>query len=148
MIDPSESEQALQLINTLRMEDIHQIDVIKGAQAIGFHTKATGGLIAITTKSGNTSNNAKHIATNIKSLVPLGFQKPTSFYSPRYEAMTEKENSLSDYRTTIHWDPRLKVKKGKANIVFFATDKDMDYSIVIEGIGEDGSLLRIEERIK
>ena len=148
MIDPSESEQALQLINTLRMEDIHQIDVIKGAQAIGFHTKATGGLIAITTKSGNTSNNAKHIATNIKSLVPLGFQKPTSFYSPRYEAMTEKENSLSDYRTTIHWDPRLKVKKGKANIVFFATDKDMDYSIVIEGIGENGSLLRIEERIK
>jgi hypothetical protein len=40
------------------------------------------------------------------------------------------------------------VKDGKAKVEFYTADNVVDYSIVIEGVGEYGSLLRIEERVK
>ena len=79
--------------------------------------------------------------------MPLGFQQPVEFYAPRYELTSEKEKSTPDLRTTIHWQPRLKVKNGKVDIEFYTADGLVDYSVVIEGVGKDGSLLRVEETI-
>ena len=139
---------AMEAINSLRPEQIAQIDVIKGAQAVGFHSKATGGVIAITTKRGHEKYNASWSPTNLKHIMPLGFQLPVEFYSPRYELSVDKEKTEPDLRTTIHWQPRLEVKNGKAEIEFYTADGPVDYSVVIEGVGEDGSLLREEKRIE
>ena len=138
---------AMEAINSLRPEQIAQIDVIKGAQAVGFHSKATGGVIAITTKRGHEKYNASWSPTNLKHIMPLGFQLPVEFYSTRYELSVDKEKTEPDLRTTIHWQPRLEVKNGKAEIEFYTAEGPVDYSVVIEGVGEDGSLLRVEKRI-
>ena len=146
--DDYENMQAIQIINSLNKEDIAQIDVIRGgAFVLAYHSKATGGLMAITTKRGAEGYNAQWGPTNLKTIMPLGFQQPVEFYSPRYELTSEKEKSTPDLRTTIHWQPRLKVKNGKVDVEFYTADGLVDYSVVIEGIGKDGSLLRVEETI-
>lgn len=131
----------------MNKDDIAQIDVIKGASVVSYAPFSGGNLIAITTKRGGKEYNAKWDPTNLKTIMPLGYQLPVEFYSPRYELVSDKEKETPDLRTTIHWQPRVQVKNGKANIEFYTADGLVNYSVVIEGVGEDGSLLRVEERI-
>ena len=138
----------MELLRTIYKEDIQQIDVIKPPYSLIYDPMTTGGVIAITTKRGGKEYNARWSPTNLKHIMPLGFQLPVEFYSPRYELLVDKEKTEPDLRTTIHWQPRLEVKNGKAEIEFYTADGPVDYSVVIEGVGEDGSLLRVEKRIE
>ena len=82
--DTYENMAALQVVQSLNPQNISQIDVIKGAFAVAAHSKATGGLIAITTKRGGAEYKAKWHPTNLKAIMPLGFQQPAEFYTPKY----------------------------------------------------------------
>ena len=135
-------------LRNFQMHDIAQIDVIPAPWCNFWDPFAGGGLIAITTKVGDGSYNAKWHPTNLKYTMPLGYQPPAEFYVPRYDFTAEREKKEPDLRTTIHWQPRLQVKNGKANIDFYTADGVVDYTVVIEGVGEDGSLLRVEEKIR
>ena len=121
------------ILRHLLKDDIEQIDVIKAPYSVIYDPMNSAGIVAI---------------TNLKNIMPLGFQPPVEFYSPRYELTIDKEKIESDLRTTLHWQPCLEVKNGKAKIEFYTADGPVDYSVVIEGVGEDGSLLRVEEKIK
>ena len=131
------------IVLSMNKDDIAQIDLVR------LHAFATlGQVIAITTKGGDGKYNAQWHPTNLKTTMPLGFQLPVEFYAPKYELAIDKEKKELDLRTTIHWQPRLKVKDGKAKVEFYTADNVVDYSIVIEGVGEGGSLLRVEGRVK
>lgn len=147
MVDKAENEMAMDLLRNMSVSEVGQIDIIRGAQALTFHSKATGGVVAITTKEGGRGKNAKYPTTNIKTIMPLGFQEPIAFYAPRYELSSDKVKETPDLRTTIHWQPQLEIKDGKAIVDFYTADSPVDYSVVIEGVGMDGSLLRLEKRI-
>ena len=138
----------MELLRSIYKEDIEQIDVVKPPFSLIYDPMSYGGVISITTKRGHEKYNARWTTTNLKTIMPLGFQPPAEFYSPRYELAVDKEKPEPDLRTTIHWQPCLEVKNGKAKIEFYTADGPVDYSVVIEGVGEDGSLLRVEERIK
>lgn len=138
----------MDILKTLSKEDIMQIDIIKSPFSLIYDPMTPTGVIAITTKQGGQEHNAKWITTNLKTIMPLGFQPPVEFYSPRYELAIDKEKEAPDLRTTIHWQPRLKVKNGKAEIEFYTADGLVDYSVVIEGVGEDGSLLYVQTQIQ
>ena len=142
------SGRQLEVLRTLNKDDIEQVDVMKPPYSLIYDPMTIGGVIAITTKRGSDKYNAKWGLTNLKTTMPLGFQKPSEFYVPRYDLIAEKENKNPDLRTTIHWQPHLKVQNGKANIEFYTADGTVDYSVVIEGVGKDGRLLRMEENIK
>jgi hypothetical protein len=129
------------------MKDVEQIDIITAPYSLSYDPLSEGGIIAISTKTGENGN-AKWHPTNLKTVMPLGYQRPVEFYVPKYKHMGNKVNPLPDLRTTIHWQPRLKVNRGKADIEFYAADGLVDYTVVIEGVGEDGSLLRIEKTIR
>ena len=134
-------------LRTFLIEDLAQIDVIHSPFSLAYEPLGNG-VVAITTKNGQGYYGAKWHPTNLKHIMPLGFQPPVEFYSPRYELAVDKEKTEPDLRTTIHWQPRLEVKNGKAEIEFYTADGPVDYSVVIEGVGEDGSLLRVEKKIK
>ena len=136
------------ILRHLLKDDIEQIDVIKAPYSVIYDPMNSAGIVAITTKKGGMKYNARWAPTNLKPIMPLGFQPPVEFYSPRYELTIDKEKIESDLRTTLHWQPCLEVKNGKAKIEFYTADGPVDYSVVIEGVGEDGSLLRVEEKIK
>ena len=135
-------------LRTFFVKDIAQIDIINAPLSLAYDPLSDNGAIAITTKTGDNNYGAEWHPTNLEHIMPLGFQLPVEFYSPRYELSVDKEKTEPDLRTTIHWQPRLEVKNGKAEIEFYTADGPVDYSVVIEGVGEDGSLLRVEKRIE
>lgn len=136
------------MIATFNKNDIEQIDVLKPPFSGFFDPRFGNGAVIITTKRGGENHNAKWIKTNLKRSMPLGFQEATEFYAPKYDFTTEKENKVPDLRTTIYWNPAIRVKEGKADFEFYTADGLIDYSIVIEGVSDDGRLLRVEKEIK
>ena len=69
------------LINYLPVETIGQIDIIKGAHAVGYFDGKQNMIIAVFTKRGGyrTINYGK---TNTGYLTPMGYQIPVDFYPP------------------------------------------------------------------
>ena len=130
------------------MFDIMQIDIIYPPFSLCYDPLSDGGVIAFTTKTGAGQGGAKWHPTNLKTIMPLGFQKPAEFYVPRYDLIVDKESKNPDLRTTIHWQPHLSIQNGKGQIEFYTADGPVDYSVVIEGVGKDGRLLRVDDRIK
>ena len=85
-------------------------------------------------------------------IYPLGYQEPIEFYSPTYEKRQSDEGNdsfIPDFRPTIYWNPNLQTDTdGKCSFSFYAGDRSTTYSVVIEGIKDDGKLIQEVKRIK
>lgn len=135
-------------IDDIPLSDIKQIDVLKGPRAAILGSDAMEGAIVITTKNG--PNNMEEIAKyNIKTISPLGFQKPIEFYSPKYETKKQINDKTPDLRTTIFWKPDVIVsEKGEASFEFYTADSEKtNYSVVIEGVTDAGEIIYTIENI-
>jgi hypothetical protein len=138
------SDYDLDMINPM---DIEKIGVLRGTQAILLGSDAVGGAIVITTKKGKYDP-YKMPRFNIKTVVPLGYQKPAEFYSPRYETKEERETGPPDLRTTIYWNPNVTVSSsGEATFDFYSADAPTDYNVMIEGITVDGLIIQSKNKI-
>lgn len=61
------------------------------------------------------------------------------FYSPRYDNASERQARLPDPRTLLYWNPTVVTKSGAATeIEFYASDVPGNYTVVVEGIANDG----------
>jgi hypothetical protein len=127
--------------NIIDPSSIERIAVLTGSQATLLGGEGAGGAIVITTKKGLTGR--KDIPRfNIKSVTPLGYQRPAEFYSPRYETEEQRDNRQPDLRTTIYWNPDVTVSsEGEASFDFYTADANTTYSVVIEGITSDGAII-------
>jgi TonB-dependent SusC/RagA subfamily outer membrane receptor len=121
--------------------DIENIAVFKGASAAIFGMRGGNGAIAITLKKGVTRQAIT--APSLMHIKPLGFQKPTEFYVPKYEVDSIRKQVKPDLRTTIYWNPKLlSDSTGTINIKFYTADKPNDYNINLEGISKTGEICR------
>lgn len=137
-------------LNDLNITDIEEIGVIKGAQA-GSMLGARGGAgaVVIRTKTGNSKNIIEPKEDNIKSIMPLGYQQPISFYSPKYETAREINDKQPDLRTTIYWNSNINTSSlGEASVDFYTADFITDYSVIIEGMTTDGKIVYGINKIK
>lgn len=134
------------LFTAFNINDIEQIDVIKGPLAAGYLQGKQFFLIAITTKKGGEQYNTRYISTNMSVWTPLGYQKPVEMYSPRYEKPSASPNK-PDMRTTIYWKPNVIIKDGKAYFSFYTADSPSSYNIIIEGVSTEGNIFRKVETI-
>jgi hypothetical protein len=104
------------------------------------------GAIVITTKKGFVRK--EFPVFNLKRITPLGIQKPIEFYSPKYETADQRNETPSDLRTTIYWNPNVKLSpEGEATLDFYTADAATSYSVVIEGITLDGQIIRSVNKI-
>ena len=56
---------------------------------------------------------------------------------------------MQDMRTTIHWQPVIKTdSSGVASFDFYTADEPTSYTVAIEGLTEDGKIIRKEEKIR
>jgi len=79
---------------------------------------------------------------NIKPVIPLGYQAPVEFYSPKYDTKESIDNPSQDLRTTIYWKPNVITdNEGNAKLDFYTSDDPSTYSVVIEGVSDDGKLI-------
>ena len=128
-------------INYLTTNDVEEILLFKGASANIFGSKGNAGVIAITLKKGASIKPETEIS--IVTVTPLGFQKPAQFYVPKYNLDSARLSDKPDLRTTVYWNPKLKTDaNGTVHVKFFTADKANDYSVVMEGISEDGQICR------
>jgi TonB-dependent SusC/RagA subfamily outer membrane receptor len=140
-------------LETVSVHDVESIDVFKGANAAMFGVRASGGVISITTRRGidvirEVEKMRANKALNYTHYTPLGYQKPAEFYSPRYETLEVKYQSIPDYRTTIFWKPDIVISEdSEASFEFYTSDFPTTYSVVIEGLTTDGRIIRQVEKI-
>lgn len=136
-----------EFLSSIPIQDVDEVEVIKDGTAAIFGMRGANGVIMITTKRGEITS-ARDIKFNIKYITPLGYQVTKEFYSPRYETEDKKSNPNPDLRTTIHWAPSLKTdNSGSAAIDFYTSDGSTSYSVVVEGITTNGSLIHSVHKI-
>jgi len=104
--------------NQVRVEDIDAISISNLADS---YYNAPGGVVSIKFKEGATISSGA-TSPNLIHFVPLGYCKPSRFYSPRYD-LGEKPESF-DNRNTVFWDPCVEFKDGKAEKAFLLPQKD------------------------
>lgn len=76
---------------------------------------------------------------------PLPLYLPRDFYRPRYAA---KNNSVPDFRSTIHWEPNLVTdENGNATVSFYAADKPGTYTVTVEGTDMQGHFGTVTKKI-
>jgi hypothetical protein len=79
---------------------------------------------------------------HVKKITPLGYSSPIEFYSPKYDTQEALDFSIPVLRTTIYWNPNVIVNSdGSVKVDFYTADIPSSYSVVIEGICPDGTLI-------
>ncbi|MCL2738301.1 MAG: TonB-dependent receptor plug domain-containing protein, partial [Bacteroidales bacterium] len=142
-------DNTMPLIGTSYLEivsinNIAQIDVLRGAEASIFGVRGSNGVIVIHTKRGEITDNIASQPFHIKTLLPLGFQPPAEFYAPKYETAALRNSPKPDLRTTIHWQPVVQTNSlGEASFEFYTADEPGSYTVIIEGLCRDGQIIRV-----
>jgi TonB-dependent SusC/RagA subfamily outer membrane receptor len=136
-------------LNMISHHDIAQIDILKGANASIYGMRGTNGVIVIYTKTGSNTTKITTQPLHFKALSPLGYQQPVEFYAPKYETEAQRSSHKPDLRTTIHWHPVVQTDSlGVASFEFYTADERTSYTVIIEGLADDGTIIRKEEKIK
>ena len=131
------------------VDDLESIDVFKGTSVVLFGTRGGNGVISLTTRIWDFTTPRKSKKFNYAAYRPLGFQQPAEFYAPKYDTPEAKNQTVTDYRTTIFWKPDVVVSEnGMASFDFYTADFATTYSVVIEGLTENGEIIRHIEKIK
>ena len=139
-LNMSDSE-TMKMLKEINVYDIGQVEYTRGAQAVIFGPEGSSGIIEIFTKRGEFTPVQKP-NLNIKKLLPLGYQQPVEFYSPKYDTPESKENKTPDLRSVIYWKPDVVIDSaGKASFEFYMADSSSAYTVVIEGITDEGELI-------
>ena len=144
------SEQFSDMIDAIHPSDIAQIDLIIGSAAAAYGPQAFGGAIVIYTKTIDDYKNEENKFTrgDIRNISPLGYQLPIEFYAPKYDTPAKRNSPNFDLRTTIHWQPVVKTDdQGEASFDFYTADEATSYTVIIEGIADDGSIIRQEGQL-
>ena len=134
-------------LDMMNIFEIAQIDVIKDGTSAIFGSRGGNGIISIHTKTGDVVVN--RLQFNMAKVTPLGYHRPTEFYSPKYETTQARENPTPDLRTTLYWNPNIIVNEtGEASFEFYSADSASDYSVNIEGLSDKGKIIRYVGKIK
>jgi len=135
-------------LNMVNVHDVVQIDILKNADnTVIYGFRGVNGVIAIYTKKG-TTNNIVDRPFHIKTVLPLGYQKPVEFYAPKYDTPEKRNEQTPDLRTTIHWQPVLQTNSlGIASFEFYTADELASYTVTVEGLANDGSIIRHEGKV-
>jgi len=130
-------------IEWLDVSDVAHVDLLTSPTALTHFPNGGSGVIAIYTKTGNRTSIKRPY---LKTIIPLGFQTPVEFYTPKYNL--PEQNTMPDLRTTIHWQPSLTTDEtGTASFSFYTADAPSTYSIVIEGVTDNGKIIYKRDKI-
>ena len=135
-------------LDDISMDDVAQIDILKGNAAAIFGSQGFNGVISIFTGGKNNLRNSISTQALQKTLLPLGYQQPIEFYAPKYETQNQN-NSRPDLRTTIHWIPVVQTtSRGMASFEFYTADEATSYTVTIEGLADNGTIIQHYGKVK
>lgn len=129
-----DNEQIWEMFESITMDEVEAINI---SGSPDFMYNSPGGLVTVKLKSGVSIERDISRERSMAYFVPLGWQKPKKFYSPRYDK--GDINEYFDNRNTIYWNPCVQVDGGNASFDFCNTDQqDYPYVVRIEGCTLNG----------
>lgn len=142
-------EEDYDMVKLLMPRDLVSINFIMPPRSYAFWGSAgENGVIVITTNPHFVRPEIPR--PNMVTFSLLGYQKRAEFYMPHYEVDSVRIALVDsiDRRKTIYWNPAVKTdQEGKANFAFSASDSFGPYTVVIEGILNDGRVCRKVKKI-
>lgn len=75
-----------------------------------------------------------------------GYSVAKTYYAPVYA--TPESKSVLDKRSSLYWNPQLKLDNKQANIQFYNSDAVKKYTIVVEGLDKNGLPIRAQKTIE
>lgn len=136
-------------LNSITVPDIEAIEIfLKDDLGTVSRMYQNNGVVSIYTKKVEKKPRMSLIEiekllpkSNVIDLVPLGYIKERKFYEPKYE--TPESKAINDLRTTIYWNPKVKVTEtGEAALEFYNADGNGQYKVIVEGMDETGNVGR------
>jgi hypothetical protein len=144
IVESYEDESPAFDLSQINMMDIERVDIYRGlSSGAAWGPRGAAGVVSITTRKGEFSSlRANKTQFNSKVIYPLGYLVPDEFYSPKYETEAQKSNIVPDFRSTLFWKPNIHTgEDGKASLNFYTSDNVSSYSVIVEGITNDGLIL-------
>jgi hypothetical protein len=137
-----EVQTDVSMISNIPVSDVAYIKVFRPPFVGGFG--GGNGAIAIYTRRGSDRQNTPGKGLNSNTV--MGYTPVKQFYAPNYAAFVPK-NEQRDVRTTIYWNPLLKVSPNKHVVTFYFYNNDVtnSFRVVIEGMSTDGQLTHVEQ---
>ena len=130
----NETEESWYVYDQVRVEEIEAISISTLSDS---YYNSEGGVVSIRFKKDLPSSSLIPTNPDLIYFVPLGYSKPSKFYSPRYDL--GENNEVLDCRNTVYWNPCVVLSDGKADIDFCTTDQeDYPYYVRVEGKTADG----------
>lgn len=146
VIDDIVYEDASDILKDIQVSDMSSISLLRGADAVILGPRASGGAVVITLKAPR--NLPARPAQGIITYTPLGYSESVEFYHPTYETPEKKNAQRSDFRSTVYWNPELRLNaEGKATIEYYTPDSTAPEDIIIEGVDKNGKVCRILQTI-
>ncbi len=133
-------------VRNINIDEIDEIEVIKDASAAVFGMKGANGAISDHDKTGR--NNTPRTCEERSTCIPFGYQRLKRFYPVCYDT-EEKQSSVSeDNRSTLYWNPCVPITdNGEASFDFYTSDSDTPYTILVQGVSEDGRIISLKRKI-
>ena len=146
VIDDIVYEDASDILKDIQVSDMSSISLLRGAGAVILGPRASGGAVVITLK--DPRNLPARPAQGIITYTPLGYSESVEFYHPTYDTPEKKNAQRSDFRSTVYWNPELRLDaEGKATIEYYTPDSTAPEDIIIEGVDKNGKVCRILQTI-
>jgi hypothetical protein len=125
-------------VRNFPVDNIDFIDVLKTGRAAILGSRAANGAILIYSKIGSSLE-----AGSVVGLLKVeleGFHKAREF--PVFEVMKEGNQNRPDIRTTLHWNPNLRINsEGEVEETFITSDQIGKFVIIAQGLRGDGKPL-------
>lgn len=128
------------LLNSISITDVKSVEYFPRHDtrlAIYGNDAVVGGLLLIYEKDGTTKKRTAN--PHAKAMVrQIGYREPVEFYSPQYPDADKSMYSRPDHRTTLYWNPKVRVGgDGTASVSFYSSDVSKEYLVTIEGITDN-----------
>ncbi|RZK49833.1 MAG: hypothetical protein EOO59_16195 [Hymenobacter sp.] len=136
--------------------DVERVEIMKPGQATIFGSGGADGVVAVYTRRGSPTYNARTDATNttpdVLAVRLPGYDCPQQFYAPRYGADAPAPTRPDTRRATLYWAPSLRTDaSGQTEFTFYTAEAAGSFRLSAEGISTTGqpalgsSLLEVKE---
>lgn len=137
--DFEETMDQIRLIPVGALRNISLLDQMQGK--IFFGDRGANGVLIISAEPGWTPKDLGR--PNVLPFKIMGYQIPDEFYVPKYEIDSVCRDNRYDERSTIYWQPVVKISKdAPAKLSFYTADTYGKYSVIVEGITSRGVICR------
>lgn len=135
---------------SLIVSDIKLIDILREpGEVMSYGPEGSNGVVCVYLKRGSEKSSGPiELERNQAKIRPLGHSLPAEFYVPKYFIAETKQDPFPDLRSTIYWKPNVKSdENGAAELRFYTADSKGPFTIIAEGISQQGEIIRYQGKI-